>query len=67
MSWVDKCRMQQKRKHETYETYLFRYLLDANSNGFNKRYVIYLNELQKLTLIHNNKEMAKLKKLRLVV
>jgi hypothetical protein len=65
MSWVDKCRMQQKRKHETY---LFRYLLDANSNGFNKRYVIYLNELQKLTLIHNNnKEIAKLKKLRLVV
>ena len=56
--------MQQKRKHVTYS---FRYLLDANSNGFNKRYVIYLNELQKLTLIHNNKEMAKLKKLRLVV
>jgi hypothetical protein len=63
MSWVDKCRMQQKRKHETY---LFRYLLDANNNGFNKRYVIYLNELQKLILIHS-KEMAKLKKLKLVI
>jgi hypothetical protein len=40
--------------------------VDANNNGFNKRYVIYLNELQKLILIHN-KEMAKLKKLKLVI
>ncbi|HKG42584.1 MAG TPA: hypothetical protein VKA98_10630, partial [Nitrososphaeraceae archaeon] len=38
---------------------------DVDSNGFNKRYIIYLNELQKLTPIYN-KEIQKSKKLKLV-
>ena len=38
---------------------------DVDINGFNKRYSIYLNELQKLTPIYN-KEIQKSKKLKLV-
>lgn len=39
---------------------------DADGNGFNKRYIIYLNELQKLTPIYN-KEITRNQKVKTIL